>query len=614
MRFNLPKLADMSVNLKFTLGLIFVVFFVELMSVAVMQVIVKLTNNKNEIVNLSQINENILSTQLTLRYDQVILMDLMSQTESDSIETLLNVHYSNTGKIENDLSTIALLIENEKWSQANKAYLVQINSALASIKNIQLYDYYDKIQSIGKMRNDVVNSQNYDNKNNLNKLSNEYFQQANSNISSLITGVSILKKELENKLLKPLLLRDSKLSTTTQYSAIFSCILIVIMTIVFNLYFVQIFMKPMKKLAAVINTIALGNLSTKINITRNDEIGQMAIGLKGIVDVFKDVILNIKQTAEQVHCASDELSTSSQQISDGASGQAATTEEISSTMEELSSIILMNSENAQKAEEIAVKADQEMKKANDISKMSLKSVLEISGKISIINEIASQTNMLALNAAVEAARAGQYGLGFSVVAAEVRKLAEKSRIAAEEVKKLSKDCVNYTQESVTYITDLMPSIESSASVVKEISAASKEQFAGAEQINLSMQHLNTVTQSNAASSEEMASSSEELSSQSKQLHDLVDFFKFGTGIENDLFVKNKIETGKIIKPRINPNPIFKQVEKTEIKATKHELILDPILRRGVTGFKKVKSKKENALKNKKNKNSKNVIENEYVNF
>jgi methyl-accepting chemotaxis protein len=145
-------------------------------------------------------------------------------------------------------------------------------------------------------------------------------------------------------------------------------------------------------------------------------------------------------------------------------------------------------------------------------------------KISIIEEIARQTNMLALNAAIEAARAGEHGKGFAVVAAEVRKLAERSQKAAGEINQLSASSVKVAEKAGEMLEKLVPDIQKTAELVKEISAASNEQNTGAEQINTALQQLEKIIQQNASASEEMASTSEELSGQAEQLLGTINFF------------------------------------------------------------------------------------------
>jgi methyl-accepting chemotaxis protein len=161
---------------------------------------------------------------------------------------------------------------------------------------------------------------------------------------------------------------------------------------------------------------------------------------------------------------------------------------------------------------------------------------EIADKVSIISDIAFQTNILALNAAVEAARAGEQGRGFAVVAAEVRKLAERSKVAAEEIERISKKGVLLSDEAGKMLTQVVPEIERAAKLVQEIAAASVEQTSGAEQVNSALQQLNQVTQQNAAASEEMATASEELASQAEQLRDVVSYFR----VEEGQKAKNRV--------------------------------------------------------------------------
>jgi len=223
------------------------------------------------------------------------------------------------------------------------------------------------------------------------------------------------------------------------------------------------------------------------------------------------------------------MSSSSKQMSQGASEQASSAEEVSSSMEQMVANIQQNTENARQTEKIALNAAEGIDKVNVASDQTLNYMREIADKVSIIGEIARQTNILALNAAVEAARAGEHGKGFAVVAAEVRKLAERSQVSAVGIEKLTKNSVRATEESSKLLNAIAPEIGKTAKLVQEIAAASIEQNSGADQVNNAIQQLNHVTQQNAAVSEEMATSSEELASQAQRLINMISFFMLESG-------------------------------------------------------------------------------------
>jgi methyl-accepting chemotaxis protein len=329
---------------------------------------------------------------------------------------------------------------------------------------------------------------------------------------------------------------------------------------------VQSLLKPIQKGVEFATKVSKGDLTATVDIFQQDEIGQLAQSLREMITKVKDIVENIKLGADSISTASNELSSASMQLSQGASDQASSAEEVSSSMEEMAANIQQNSENSQQAEKISVKVSQGIQKVGSAAQESLTSIRNIADKISIINDIAFQTNILALNAAVEAARAGEHGRGFAVVAAEVRKLAERSKVAADEIVDLASKSVHVTESASELMGSLIPEIEKTAKLVQEISAASNEQNSGTDQINVALQQLNLVTQQNAASSEELATSSEELSSQADQLKDLISFFKVDDGSNvgvkktavktANLHKTNIVSEKKVVsqQPIIKPNP------------------------------------------------------------
>ena len=276
-----------------------------------------------------------------------------------------------------------------------------------------------------------------------------------------------------------------------------------------------------------ISKMANGDLTFEIEEQADYDFGRLINNIILLSKKLKEILVSAQMASANIAITSNEMSSNSQQVSQGATEQAASVEEMAASMEEISSNIQQNTDNAQKTKRISSKAATEIQEGSQNIKITVDSMQTIAEKISIIGEIAFQTNILALNAAVEAARAGEHGKGFGVVAAEVGKLAERSKIAAAEIDELSKSGVDIAEKSRDMLKIFVPRIEETSELVEEISTASLEQNAGVDQINDAIQMLNQVTQQNAASSEEMATVSEELAAQAEQLKNTIAFFKLG---------------------------------------------------------------------------------------
>jgi methyl-accepting chemotaxis protein len=277
----------------------------------------------------------------------------------------------------------------------------------------------------------------------------------------------------------------------------------------------------------VMEAMSQGDLTKRIDKAYEGAFDEMKGYVNGTAQKLSEVVAEVSAGAQSLAGASEEVSATAQSLSQAASEQAAGVEQTSASLEQMTASISQNTENARVTDGMSSKAASEAGEGGEAVKATVVAMKQIAKKITIIDDIAYQTNLLALNAAIEAARAGEHGKGFAVVAAEVRKLAERSQVAAQEIGEVASSSVELAERAGKLLDAMVPSIRKTSELVQEISAASEEQSSGVGQISSAVNQLSHTTQQNASSSEELAATAEEMSGQAEQLQETMAFFKIG---------------------------------------------------------------------------------------
>jgi methyl-accepting chemotaxis protein len=323
--------------------------------------------------------------------------------------------------------------------------------------------------------------------------------------------------------------KDGKTAGEAAQSAISLVTGLAIASILIGLFFAWFvtvsITKPVSEAANAAKELSEGNLTIKIKSTSTDETGQLMSAMEAMVGKLTQIISEVNVASDALNNAAGQVSQTAQSLSQSSSEQAASVEETTASIEQMTASITQNTENAKVTNGMANKSAGEATEGGQAVNETVEAMKQIAGKIGIIDDIAYQTNLLALNAAIEAARAGEHGKGFAVVAAEVRKLAERSQVAAQEISQVAGSSVKLAERAGHLLNEMVPSIKKTSDLVEEIAAASQEQSAGVGQINGAMGQLNKATQQNASASEELAATAEEMGGQAAQLQDLMSFFR-----------------------------------------------------------------------------------------
>ena len=315
-------------------------------------------------------------------------------------------------------------------------------------------------------------------------------------------------------------------------------------TVLLSIFFAYIVSKsiliPIEKSLSLANKIKDGDLTHKIDIVSSDELGKLSLALNEMTSNLKDVMIEIQDNSIEVSNVAEDISKGNSELASRSESQAASLEETAASLEEFTGSVNQSSDNVLNAEQMtkslatdASQSGEMMKSVINVMESIQTSSKKIAEIVTLIDGIAFQTNLLALNAAVEAARAGDAGRSFSVVASEVRNLAQKTAEASKEIKVLITDSVkkvdtgaHLVNETGVNISRLVESIDNIKSIMLQLTTTTKEQKSGIIQINEAVSHIDGITQENAQLAANASQSSDLLKMQSKHLKQLIERFKY----------------------------------------------------------------------------------------
>lgn len=296
---------------------------------------------------------------------------------------------------------------------------------------------------------------------------------------------------------------------------------------VLHIFSSRVIVNPIRQLLAAAQDLHAGDgdLTKRIRKSSNDELGQTAEAFNAFLQKLQAVVVGISSMVYDLTAASEKIRANSSSVSNSATDQATSAEETSTALEQMSVTITHNAENARTTGQIAAASAENARAGGEVIRSAIQQMKNITTKISVINEIAYQTNMLALNAEIEAARAGEQGRGFAVVAMEVRKLAERSKQAAGEVSELAASTSSVAERAGELLDQIVPQVVRTAELVREISNASEEQQSGVDQINVAVSQIEQATHKSALTAEELAGAAADINEKMARVLQEIAFFK-----------------------------------------------------------------------------------------